>query len=481
MFKKSSWNYRRIHNSLLWLGGISLLLFVISGITHPLLTWFGPQPATMQPLRLNLQPSELVQAQQIAANQKEAALIRLVPFQRETVLQLTTTTTEPRRYLTLNGGHEIANADARLAEALARHYNAATDEQVSSVLFQTEFDAAYPSVNRLLPVYRVEFASGLISWIHTETLSQASLSNQTKTAMQQLFRQLHSWQWLEPWPLLRLSLMLLMLGSALLLVFSGFMLFRRQPVPKMPLRRLHVLLGSVLAVPLALYIITGSYHLIDQQLKTPQLGLTLPPVKPLAQMQGQHALPEALQHQQLQGASLIQDAAGHWYWRLSGSNAAQQSDRNSRFSGQSRELHHWYLPTSPAQPELNDKKYATQLAQQFVPALAQQQPEQLELVTHFGADYDFRNKRLPVWRLDFGGAHATTLFIDTASGVLVEQLSRQDRFERYSFSFIHKWNLLQPVLGRAGRDAMVVAVMALVLVLAGLGMALRWRKNAARR
>lgn len=57
MFKKSSWNYRRIHNSLLCLGGISLLLFVISGITHPLLTWFGPQPATMQPLRLNLQPS----------------------------------------------------------------------------------------------------------------------------------------------------------------------------------------------------------------------------------------------------------------------------------------------------------------------------------------------------------------------------------------------------------------------------------------
>ena len=40
MLKKSTLNYRRTHKSLLWFGGISLLLFVMSGITHPLLTWF---------------------------------------------------------------------------------------------------------------------------------------------------------------------------------------------------------------------------------------------------------------------------------------------------------------------------------------------------------------------------------------------------------------------------------------------------------
>lgn len=480
MLKKSTLNYRRIHKSLLWFGGISLLLFVMSGITHPLLTWFGPSPATLQPIPLQLQQQQLMQASAIAAQQTEAALVKLVPFAGQAVLQLSTTAIAPRRYLSLTDGQEINDADAELAKALARHYNAAADEQITSVLFQTEFDAAYPSVNRLLPVYRVEFASGLISWIHTETLTQASLSNQTKTRMQQFFRQLHSWQWLEPWPLVRLTVMLSMLGSAFLLVLSGLLLFRRQPVPKTPLRKLHVLLGALLAVPLLLYILTGSYHLIDQELKSAQLGLTLPPVKPLTQVQGLSQLPVALQQQQLHSAALVQDNAGHWYWRLASSNGAQQPDRQSRFNGQSRELQSWYLPMSAAQPALTDQLYATQLAKHFVPALAQQQPTQVTLVSHFGPDYDFRNKRLPVWRLDYSGEAATTLFIDTASGVLVEQLSTRDSFERYSFSFVHKWNLLQPLLGREGRDLLVLAVMFTVLLLAGMGITLGLKRRAYR-
>lgn len=480
MLKKSLLNYRRIHKSLLWFGGVSLLLFVISGITHPLLTWFGPSPATLQPMQLELQQQHLLQASAILAQQQEAALVKLVPFAGQVVLQLSTTATAARRYLSLTDGQEIADADAHLATELARHYNGAADEQISSVLFQTEFDAAYPSVNRLLPVYRVEFASGLISWIHTETLTQASLSNQTKTAIQQVFRQLHSWQWMEPWPLVRLAVMLSMLVSAFLLVLSGFLLLRRQPLPKTPLRKLHVLLGALLAVPLLLYIVTGSYHLIDQELKSEQLGLTFQPVQPLPQVQGLSQLPALLQQQQLHSAALVKDDSGHWYWRLASSNGAQQPDRQSRFNGQSRELQSWYLPITAAQPALTDPLYATQLAKHFVPALAQQQPDQVTLVTHFGPDYDFRNKRLPVWRVDFGGDAATTLFIDTASGVLVEQLSTQDRFERYSFSFVHKWNLLQPLLGREGRDLLVLAVMLLVLLLAGMGITLGLKRRTHR-
>ena len=102
----------------------------------------------------------------------------------------------------------------------------------------------------------------------------------------------------------------------------------------------------------------------------------------------------------------------------------------------------------------------------------------MELVTRFGPDYDFRNKRLPVWRIDYGAPVNATLFVDTATGVLADRTENWQKPERYIFSFIHKWNFLFPI-GKVGLNAVVGSFMlALIGFMGGIGL---WLDRKRRR
>jgi hypothetical protein len=104
----------------------------------------------------------------------------------------------------------------------------------------------------------------------------------------------------------------------------------------------------------------------------------------------------------------------------------------------------------------------------------------MELVTRFGPDYDFRNKRLPVWRIDYGAPVNATLFVDTATGVLADRTENWQKPERYLFSFIHKWNFLFPI-GKVGLNAVVGSFMlALLGFMAGIGLYWDWRRRRGR-
>jgi hypothetical protein len=99
------------------------------------------------------------------------------------------------------------------------------------------------------------------------------------------------------------------------------------------------------------------------------------------------------------------------------------------------------------------------------------------LVTRFSHEYDFRNKRLPVWRVDYGAPIKASLFVDTGSGVLVDRVADWEKPERLVFSFIHKWNFLFPI-GRLGLNAVVGAF---VIVLLGFMAVLGLRMDLVRR
>ncbi|WP_215395982.1 hypothetical protein [Rheinheimera oceanensis] len=45
---------------------------------------------------------------------------------------------------------------------------------------------------------------------------------------------------------------------------------------------------------------------------------------------------------------------------------------------------------------------------------------------------------------------------------------------------MHKWGMLQPLLGREGRDMLVVGFMVLLLTMAVLGFAMRLRRRQSR-
>jgi hypothetical protein len=177
-----------------------------------------------------------------------------------------------------------------------------------------------------------------------------------------------------------------------------------------------------------------------------------------------------------------QAMAGHDHAAMMAQSAAKVPTtdaeiREARFAGIKPDGPAIYLDAATgAVVETGDRDLALAIARRFTGA-----PESavtgVELVTRFSHEYDFRNKRLPVWRIDYGAPVNASLFVDTGAGVLVDRVADYEKPERFVFSFIHKWNFLFPV-GRLGQN-LIVGLFAIALI--GFSAVLGLRMDLIRR
>lgn len=508
--KLARWSITK-HQWLALIGGLSLFIWGISGMAHIVMVLFGPQQVEfLPPMRaLDLSGAQPVDAVLAKAGITSAAAVKLVVGQQSHLLQVTGKTDQPRRYFLLDTGAELPGHDRVQAEFIARHY-LKERRPVADVAFQTGFDADYPWVNRLLPVYRIRFAGEdqLTAYVHTETGSLAAVNNLTKTRLQTVFRALHNWEWVPPgldW--LRVIVITLMVGSLAALAVTGvLMLVAIRRGKRLPgSRGWHRVMGYVLALPLLMFSLSGIYHLVQSAVETPASKLRLSPPVQLAGARfpitrdwasitaglqvNSLSLVEAPGGRPLYRLGLAQPGAGapkgeHDHSAHAG-HAVPRGDsaiRNARFDGLSPTGPALYVDAQTGKPwPGGDRALALALGSRFSGAPASA-IRYMELVTRFGPDYDFRNKRLPVWRIDYGAPVNATLFVDTATGVLADRTEDWQKPERLVFSFIHKWNFLFPI-GKVGLNAVVGTVMLLLIgFMGGIGLVLdRRRRRAARR
>ena len=101
--------------------------------------------------------------------------------------------------------------------------------------------------------------------------------------------------------------------------------------------------------------------------------------------------------------------------------------------------------------------------------------KQIAKVTRFGSGYDFRNKRLPVWRIET--VKQKVYFVDVVTASIVDEVMSFKKIEQFVFTYAHKWNFLKPVLGRKGRDIMLVFILFALSSLGVLGMLMRFRRK----
>jgi hypothetical protein len=528
--KTARWSYSK-HQWLGLIGGIGLLVWGLSGLTHIAMVLFGPQQAAFMPPAASVALEGARPIAETLAEQGigEAVAVKTVPAPDGGVLwQVTPASDGARRYFHPADGNEVKGGDRAQAEFLARHY-LATDRAIVSAKLQTEFDADYPWVNRLLPVWRLEFAGedGLVAYVHTETSSLAAVNNTTKNRLQSVFRALHTWEWVPPgmdW--LRVVVIGVMVGSLLALGLTGIaMLVTVRRKKRLPgARGWHRMAGYVLALPLIMFSASGIYHLIQSALVPPVSQLTMG--KPVNVASGKWpveadwaliakgrdiasvALVEGAQGQPLYRIGLVPKGpmgggehdhgpakaqadngmAGHDHAAMMAAQAKTPTTdaeiREARFAGIKPDGPAIFLDAATGNLVASgDKDLARAIAHRFTGA-----PDSavtgVELVTRFSHEYDFRNKRLPVWRVDYGAPVHASLFVDTGTGVLVDRVSDREKPERLVFSFIHKWNFLFPV-GRLTQNVLVgVFAIALIGFMAVLGLRmdlvrrLRARRNA---
>ena len=510
--KSARWSNSK-HRWLALVGGISLLIWGLSGLTHIAMVLFGPQQAQFMPpvAEVSLADARPISETLAANGITKAVAVKTVPAAGGGALwQVTEEPLAPRRYFTPVDGSEVANGDRSQAEFIARHF-LATDAEIVSASLQTEFDAAYPWVNRLLPVWKIKFVSDdrLTAYVHTETSSLAAVNNSTKEVLQTAFRILHTWEWVpEGMEWLRVVVIGLMVGSLLALAATGILMLvkvrRKKRAPGA--KGWHRVAGYVLALPLLMFSVSGIYHLVQSAIVPP--GSQLRMGQPIDVASGAWPVEQDWQAltegREISSVALVEGGEGEPLYRIglalkpgtmgggehdhgggemaghdhasmmtSASAEAPTTDaeiREARFAGIKPDGPAIYIDAATGEVALEgDMDIALAIGRRFSGA-TDEAVTNMELVTRFSHEYDFRNKRLPVWRADYAAPVNATLFVDTRSGVLVDRVADWEKPERLVFSMIHKWNFLFPI-GRLGLNITVAAfVIALIVFMAILGL-----------
>lgn len=461
-----------------------MILFGLSGITHPLMSWFGPQAAAFFPPQGQFAPQDIAAIPQTLASSglQQAQLVKVLPTAEGNLLQITLHNGTDRRYFNLADGTEYPGFDRKQGEWLARYYTGLADTPIRAMHLQTHFDDAYPAVNRLLPVWRVDFATHdkLTAFVHTELNALASLSNDTKNLQQKLFQTLHTWSWLDSLEPVRVAILLVLVASLAAMCLTGLILTLAMPSRKLKgQRRWHRALAWGLWLPLLAFATSGLYHLLHNAGDAGPQGLVYG--KPITF--GNQALGAvansvaAIENQALNSITLIAGPEGQTLYRLGEPTGkpGQHVGHHGRFDGTATEKPARLIVAATGQPSALDDESLARFAAAGHLGIAQQQIESSAIVTHFGPDYDFRNKRLPVWRINHP---AGTAFIDPVNGALVDSVNKADLFEGLSFSHLHKWNFLTPVTGRQIRDGLMVLVMVITLGFTWLGFTMLLRRRA---
>jgi len=473
----------RWHRLLGWTGGIALIVFGLSGLSHPLMTWFGPQQAVFFP------PQGVFSGRDIAAipavlaanGVDQAQLVKVTPTARGNLLQVTLDNGIQRRYFNLRDGDELREFDRHQGEWLARYYTGLTDTPIRSMALQTTFDNAYPSVNRLLPVWRVAFDTddNLTAFVHTELNALASLTNNTKTLQQGVFQALHTWSWLDRLEPARVLIVLVLVASLTALCVNGMVLALAMPRRKLRgARRWHRVLAWGVWLPLLAFATSGLYHLLHNAGGSAPAGLAYgapialgrTPAGPVTDWV------DWIGDQPLNSITLVSGPGGQLLYRLGlpSGKAHQGLDHHARFNGTPTEKPARLIDGVTGQAaSFTDEDLARFAATQHL-GISAGQIDGSAMVTSFGPEYDFRNKRLPVWRVDHPQG---TAFIDPANGVLVDHITRADGYEGLAFSVLHKWNFLNPVIGRQLRDGLAALVLVVALGFAGLGFVMLVRRR----
>ncbi|MBD2843514.1 PepSY domain-containing protein [Erythrobacter rubeus] len=516
------------HRWLALIGGISLLVWGLSGLTHIGLVLFGPQQAQFRPPAAQI---ELSGAKPIAETLAQAGIGETIAVKSvaapdgKALWQVTEEAMTPRRYFSPADGTEVPGGDRAQAEFLARHF-LATDRAITAATLQTEFDEEYPWVNRLLPVWKLDFEGDdeLTAYVHTETSALAAVNNSTKATFQAVFQVLHTWEWVpEGMEWLRVIVIVLMVGSLFALAATGVMMLitvrRKKRVPGT--KGWHRIMSYVLALPLMMFSLSGIYHLVQSALVPPESQLRMG--APINLATGAWPIEEDWTDlsagRDITSVSLVEGADGRALYRVglappngaTGGGMHDHSDgedaktddhtadavsadpqpvtvpqtgaeiREARFVGLQPDGPAIYLDakTGDVMPE-GDRDIALAIAGRFIGA-GEGTVTSVELVTRFSHEYDFRNKRLPVWRVDYADPVAATVFVDTASGVLVDRVADWEKPERLVFSMIHKWNFLFPV-GRLNLNLIVGGfVFALIVFMAIFGLQMDWKSRKLRK
>ncbi|UTA49023.1 PepSY domain-containing protein [Simiduia sp. 21SJ11W-1] len=485
----TQWCLRHHQRLGLW-AWLFIACWALSGLAHPILSRINP---TAQATGTLLQPQaeHHIEPQAIASALGPFTHLRVFNHQQRLLLQLDHT-----RFADAATLAPLANFEQNYAVDLARHFAGEPEATVAAITKISAFDDDYLTINRLLPVWRVEFArdDNLRVYVDTQQGQLATLVDDTKAATGHWFRTLHSWHFWphEPSRVWLMSAALLLITALGLMGFWLYLRWWRQGVFNHQhrwarSRRWHAHLSGVLALALTCFCTSGLFHLwasnphpaLGQALENdaPPFGITLPG----GWLEAQWIASGQQQHWRVVSAP-EQGLDPH-------TSAHKQTLESPQKSGHQ---HHnpKARPVMPVIQYVGAERMASAPDSNFTDtaqALARAQSrhwrgelavKSTEYMAHFNRHYGFINKRLPVVAVrtqDDRGAQGPTYFIQPHTGTLAAVSNTTSALEGASFGYLHKWHHLD-FLGRNLRDLLLALTVLGIFSAACLGL-WRWRQK----
>jgi len=456
---------RKWHLLLVWPALLSVLIYVLSSLAHPVAGWVGPEKQRFKAPGFQVDAKVVNSiASIIKHNQLTSAQVaKLVPFENEALFQVTQSSGQnlTRRYFSTHNYKELPKQDSKQAIWLAQQYVMGSPK-IKFVEYITKFNETYPKNNRLLPVYKVHYQTpgNLVATVHTESLALVSLNNDSKRLMKRIFRMFHTFDWLNEFESARLILIATLLSLILVMSLTGFyflLVMKRKRVIKKIERRWHQKLAYIIVLPLFLFSISGSYHLLQSSVYIPKDSLALNNELDLTLWKNEVVTSDHINSQSFSGVSLVQ-GSGPLY-RLQKVKESRQSARQV-----------YFLDANTGQSlKYSDQGLAhTNLVQQL--SLTFDQISRSVWLYSFESGYSFKNKRLPVMKIELLDEQNHHVFIDPITQTVVTSNDAVLRLEGYSFSYLHMWGWLKPLLGHEGRDVVFTVLLVLTLILSLLGL-----------
>jgi hypothetical protein len=360
--------------------------------------------------------------------------------------------------------------------------NPARGAKVANVSLLTAYDNEYKSINRLLPVYRVSFVrpDGIRIYVETTQDRYSFAMDDRRAVFDGIFRLFHTWGWLDGLGKGRIAVEFCFALLAFCTVLAGVYLFFTTRAGKQAARRNHRYTAIVAALFTLFWSFSGAYHAFFK-LGGDELAGRVVDNFAAADADLNFARLSAAAGRPITNLSLCK-MNGRLYWRVSTipGHPAAEKHKDLMKDGKAEQPPVLYISNNDhtIQPE-GDLRYAGYLASQFsgqAPGAALS----VTPVTAFDDEYNFTDKRLPVWRVAYPGPGHPRYYVETRSGQLAAFMNDAAYAEGYSFSVFHKHHFMDWG-GKTVRDGstMFWALVQVLMVTIGLVLYFRRRSGPA--
>jgi len=355
--------------------------------------------------------------------------------------------------------------------------------KVTNVSMLKAYDREYKTINRLLPVYRVSFdrPDGIRVYVETTQDRYSFAMDNRRAVFDEIFRLFHTWGWLDFLGRGRLVVELLVALTALFTAILGIYIFFTTRSPRAvsnglaKARRNHRYTAIVASLFTLMWTFSGSFHIFPKFRDDMREKYFIADHFGGEETNCDRARLQSVCDRPITNVSLVRmDGDAYWRVTLLPAKMAVHKDlmKDARVAmppvAYVRTTDYSILPDG-------DKRYATRMATQFS-RRATDDIREVTPVTSFGDEYNFTDKRLPVWKVRYDVGGHERWYVETSSGRLASKVDDRAVVEGYSFSVFHKHHFMDWG-GKTARDISTMFWVFMQVVLVTIGLILWFRRR----